>query len=50
MTSHKENILVVMADPQVTFLLERVLKSEGYTVVISQDQTGALRGMEAGQL
>jgi two-component system, OmpR family, phosphate regulon sensor histidine kinase PhoR len=48
MTSHKENILVVMADPQVTFLLERVLKSEGYTVVISQDQTGALRAMEAG--
>ncbi len=40
-TAQKENILIVISDPQINFLLERVLKSTGFHVVICSDAASA---------
>jgi two-component system phosphate regulon sensor histidine kinase PhoR len=47
-TNQKETILVVISDPQVTFLLERVLKSTGYNVTVCLDSVSAQKGLNSG--
>ncbi len=44
----KESIIVVISDPQVNFLLERVLKSAGYYVTICPDSAAAQRELAKG--
>ena len=46
MIQNQEQILLVISDTQVTFLLERVLRSMGYNVKIVQDRSGALKAIE----
>jgi two-component system, OmpR family, phosphate regulon sensor histidine kinase PhoR len=41
-----QNILVILSDTQVTYLLERVLQSAGYKVSIYQDVENALKYLE----
>lgn len=43
---NQEQIFVVTSDAQVTFLLERVLKSMGYTFRGGQDRASVLKDME----
>jgi len=43
----KERILVIISDPQVNYLLDRVLKSVGYTVVLCQDKASGQKAMES---
>ena len=47
-TNQKETILVVISDSQVTFLLERVLKSTGYNVAVSLDSAAAQKELDSG--
>ncbi len=47
-TNQKETILVVISDPQVTFLLERVLKSTGYNVTVCLDSAAAQKELISG--
>ncbi len=47
-TNQKETILVVISDSQVTFLLERVLKSTGYNVTVCLDSTTAQKELNSG--
>ena len=47
-TNQKETILVVISDSQVTFLLERVLKSTGYNVAVSLDSAAAQKELNSG--
>ena len=47
-TQPKETILVVISDPQINFLLERVLKSAGYYVTICPDSAAAQRELVNG--
>lgn len=44
----KDSILVVISDPQINYLLERVLKSAGFYVTICPDAAAAQRELEAG--
>jgi len=41
----KEHILIVLSDNQISFLLDRVLKSLGYMVTLSADPMAAMREM-----
>ena len=43
MTNAQDHILVVFSDPQITFLLDRVLRSVGYGVTVLQDGASALK-------
>jgi signal transduction histidine kinase/DNA-binding response OmpR family regulator len=45
-TGQPEKIIVMINDPQVTYLLERVLKSIGYEVVLCSDRPSVLKEME----
>jgi two-component system, OmpR family, phosphate regulon sensor histidine kinase PhoR len=45
-TAQKEKILIVISDPQINFLLERVLKSTGFTVVICSDAAAAQKELD----
>ncbi|HEX7393388.1 MAG TPA: ATP-binding protein [Anaerolineaceae bacterium] len=47
-TGQTEKIIVMITDPQVNYLLERVLKSIGYEVVLCDNQSSVLKEMEAG--
>ena len=47
-TGQTEKIIVMITDPQVNYLLERVLKSIGYEVVFCPDFTTAIGEIEAG--
>jgi two-component system phosphate regulon sensor histidine kinase PhoR len=47
-TNQKETILVVISDPQVTFLLERVLKSTGFNVVVCLESAAAQKELNSG--
>ncbi len=47
-TNQKETILVVISDTQVTFLLERVLKSTGYNVTVCLDSAAAQKELISG--
>ena len=47
-TQQKETILVVIFDPQINFLLERVLKSAGYSVTICPDSAAVERELANG--
>jgi two-component system NtrC family sensor kinase len=44
----KEQVYTVVADPQVNYLLERVLGSAGYTVTAVPDQSSAERLLQIG--
>jgi two-component system, OmpR family, phosphate regulon sensor histidine kinase PhoR len=46
MIQSQEQILLVITDSQVTFLLERVLRSMGYNIKAAQDRAGALKAMD----
>jgi two-component system NtrC family sensor kinase len=46
MIQSQEQILLVLSDGQVTFLLERVLRSMGYNLKTAQDRATALKSME----
>ena len=46
MIQTQEQILLVIYDAQVNFLLERVLRSMGYGVKIVQDRAGAIKALE----
>jgi signal transduction histidine kinase/FixJ family two-component response regulator len=46
MAQSQEQILVVVSDGQVSFLLDRVLKSMGYTVQVITDRMSALKSMD----
>ncbi len=46
-TGQPDKIIVMITDPQVTYLLERVLKSIGYEVVLCADRSNLLKEMEA---
>lgn len=46
MIQSQEQILLVISDSQVTFLLERVLRSMGYNIKTAQDRAGALKSMD----
>jgi two-component system NtrC family sensor kinase len=48
MTNAQDHILVVFSDSQITFLLDRVLRSVGYSVTVLQDGASALK--QAGVL
>ena len=43
MTQSQEHILVVVSNSQINFLLDRVLRSTGYSVTVYQDGTTALK-------
>ncbi len=47
-TGQTEKIIVMITDPQVNYLLERVLKSIGYEVVFIPDFASAVTEIEAG--
>ncbi len=47
--SKDQNILVILSDPQVTYLLERVLQSAGYKVSVYQDYETAIKFLEDNQ-
>lgn len=47
-TGQTEKIIVMITDSQVNYLLERVLKSIGYEVVLCDNQIDALKEMESG--
>ncbi len=47
MTQNQELILIVVSEPQVTFLLERMLKSLGYAVQSCPDRQTALKLLPA---
>ncbi len=47
-TGQTEKIVVMITDPQVSYLLERVLKSIGYEVVLCPDRATAVSEVEAG--
>ena len=47
-TNQKETILVVISDTQVTFLLERVLKSTGYNVTVCLNSAAAQKELSSG--
>ncbi len=47
-TGQTEKIIVTILDPQVTYLLERVLKSIGYEVALCPDRASAAQEIEAG--
>jgi signal transduction histidine kinase/DNA-binding response OmpR family regulator len=47
-TGQTEKIIVMITDPQVTYLLERVLKSIGYEVALRPDRASAAKEIEAG--
>ena len=38
MTSSKEKILIITSNPQLDYLLDRVLKSGGYTVTLCPER------------
>jgi PAS domain S-box-containing protein len=42
----KESICVVVSDPQVSYLLERILRGAGYTVSLANDAASGLRLLE----
>jgi signal transduction histidine kinase/FixJ family two-component response regulator len=46
MIQSQEQILLVISDSQVTFLLERVLRSMGYNIKAVEDRAGALKAMD----
>ena len=46
MIQSQEQILLVISDSQVTFLLERVLRSMGYAIKAVEDRAGALKAMD----
>lgn len=46
MIQSQEQILLAISDAQVTFLIERVLRSMGYNVKIAQDRAEVLKGVE----
>jgi two-component system NtrC family sensor kinase len=46
MIQSQEQILLVISEPQVTFLIERVLRSLGYNVKIAQDRASTLKILE----
>ena len=43
MTNVQDHILVVISDTQITFLLDRVLRSVGYGVTVLQEGASALK-------
>jgi two-component system, OmpR family, phosphate regulon sensor histidine kinase PhoR len=45
--AQKENILIVISDPQINYLLERVLKSTGFQVTICADAAAAQKELDA---
>jgi two-component system, OmpR family, phosphate regulon sensor histidine kinase PhoR len=45
--NQKENILIVISDAQINYLLERVLKSTGFQVVICSDAAAAQKELDA---
>ncbi len=47
-TGQKEKIIVMIADQQVNYLLQRVLVSIGYDVVLCPDRDGTFKELEAG--
>ncbi len=47
MTTHKEKILVITSNPQMDYLLERVLKSVGYSVSLCQDRDAVIKTLDA---
>jgi len=50
MMQHQELILLAISEAQVTFLIERVLRSMGYNVKIAQDRDSALKLLESNTL
>lgn len=46
-TTHKEKILVITSNPQMDYLLERVLKSVDYSVTLCGDKDSVLKTQEA---
>lgn len=48
-TPRDQNIFVIISDPQINYLLERVLQSAGYRVNVFQDPDSALDQLENNQ-
>jgi len=46
MTSSKEKILIITSNPQLDYLLDRVLKSGGYTVTLCPERETVLGTLE----
>ena len=46
MSENPDPILLVISDTQVTYLLERVLHSKGYTVKIAQDRAAVMNAVD----
>ncbi|NTU75115.1 MAG: GAF domain-containing protein, partial [Anaerolineaceae bacterium] len=49
MSGFKEMILLITSDPQINFLLERMLRSFTYGVLVAQDRESALKLLEINQ-
>src|SRR5512146_2124324 len=45
-TNPKEQIFVVISDPQVNYLLERILRSSGFMVTVTRERTSAEKMLE----
>ena len=45
-TNAKEQVFVVISDPQINYLLERILRSAGYIVTVIRERSSAEKMLE----